>query len=152
MFYMPCFFQQVFPAFKVEYGLYNALIISVCGFMSTLVSGVIADRFETKERRMTKALVCIFGAVLAAPVTAACVLNTSNFHLSLFFMGLKFLVSEGWMAPSFTMIQSTVPSDQQGNIVSAVLFFLTIAGCLSTVLLGFVGNALGAAANPAIYG
>lgn len=49
-------------------------------------------------------------------------------------------------------MQATVPAEDQGNIVSAHLFYLTVIGCFSTVLLGQVANMLGALSNPAIYG
>jgi nitrate/nitrite transporter NarK len=46
VYYLPAFFQKCFPAFKVEYGLYNAAIVSIMGFISTLAGGLISDRFE----------------------------------------------------------------------------------------------------------
>lgn len=36
--------------------------------------------------------------------------------------------------------------------MSAYLFFLTVAGCASSVLVGYLSNWLGAASNPHIYG
>ena len=107
VYFLPSFFQKVYPAFKVQYGLYNALIIAGCGFMSTVLGGLISDRFE-KRSRLTKALVCMIGSGLAIPAIAACTLTTGNFYVSLFFMAFKYLVSECWMSPAITMMQSTV--------------------------------------------
>ena len=121
--------------FKVEYGLYNAMIVAGMGFLSTIVGGLLSDRFE-KKSRMTKSIICIAGSLLGLPAIMACTLITGNFYLSLFAMALKYLVSECWMSPAITMMQSTVPPEDQGNIVSAHLFYLTIVGCFSTVLLG----------------
>jgi len=151
VYFLPSFFQKVYPAFKTEYGLYSAMIIAGCGFLSTILGGLVSDRFERKSR-MTKAIVCIFGSLAAIPAIALCTLTTSNFYVSLLFMGLKYLLAECWMSPAITMMQTTVKPEQQGSIVSAHLFYMTIAGCFSTVLLGHVANVLGAAANPAIYG
>lgn len=107
VYFLPAFFQRNFPTFKVEYGLYNALIVSTMGFVSTLAGGLISDKFEEKSR-MTKALVCLVGSVLAIPAISFCVLNPTNFYRALFFMGVKFLVSECWMSPAITMMQNTV--------------------------------------------
>ena len=73
------------------------------GFLSTVLGGIISDRFE-KKSRMTKALVCIIGSALAIPAIAACVLTTNNFYLSLTMMALKYLLSECWMSPAITMM------------------------------------------------
>lgn len=75
-----------------------------------------------------------------------------GFYTSLFFLALKFLLTEGYMAPTITMMQATEKPERQGAVVSAYLCFLTIAGCFSSVLLGWLCHVLGAAANPHIYG
>lgn len=111
------------------------MIVAGMGFLSTIVGGLLSDRFE-KKSRMTKSIICIAGSLLGLPAIMACTLVTGNFYLSLFAMALKYLVSECWMSPAITMMQSTVPPEDQGNIVSAHLFYLTIVGCFSTVLLG----------------
>ena len=121
------------------------------GFLSTVAGGVISDRFE-KRSRMTKALVCLVGSALAIPAITFCVLNPTNFYRALFFMGIKFLVSECWMSPAITMMQNSVKPTEQGSIVSAHLFYMTAIGCLSTVVLGQMANLFGAINNPAVYG
>ena len=95
IYYLPAFFQQVYPAFKTEYSIYNALIVAILGFLSTLVAGIISDRFE-KKNRMTKAIVCMTGSLLAIPAIYACTIGTTNFYWALAFMGMKFFISEGW--------------------------------------------------------
>ena len=151
MYYLPAFMQQVYPAFKTQFGLYYALIVAGGGFLATLIGGLISDKYEQKNR-MTKALVCLVGSVLAIPTLSASVLTTTSFKFSMAAFALKTLVSENWVAPAVTMMQATVAPKKQGSIVSAHLFFLTVAGCTSAVSLGFIANWLGAAANPAIYG
>ena len=91
----------------MEYGFYNALIVSTMGFLSTVAGGLISDRFE-KRSRMTKSLVCLVGSALAIPAITCCVLNPVNFYRALFFMAIKFLVSECWMSPAITMMQNSV--------------------------------------------
>ena len=95
IYYLPAFFQQVWPAFKTEYSIYNAAIVAILGFLSTLIGGIISDKYE-KKNRMTKAIVCMTGSLLAIPAIWACTMGTSNFYLALAFMGLKFLISECW--------------------------------------------------------
>ena len=107
LYFLPSFFMKVYPAYKVQYGLYNSLIIASLGFCSTLLGGLISDRFE-KRNRLTKALVCMIGSGLAIPAIAACTLTTGSFYISLAAMAIKYLVSECWMSPAITMMQSTV--------------------------------------------
>lgn len=89
--------------FKTQYGLYAALIISCCGFMSTVIGGILSDKFE-KRSRMTKANICIAGSALAIPFLSLCVLTTNNFYLSLICMAIKYFLSENWMSPAITMM------------------------------------------------
>jgi len=119
----------------MEYGLYSAAIVASMGALSTILGGLLSDRFERRSR-MTKIYICSLGSLLAIPAIGLCVLNTSNFYLSLVAMGFKYLISECWMSPAITMMQSTVKPEEQGSIVSAHLFYLTVVGCFSTVLLG----------------
>lgn len=107
VYFLPSFFQKVYPLYKTEYGLYTSAIIAICGFMSTLMGGLLSDKFE-KKSRMTKSLICMIGSLLGLPAIAMCTLVTNNFYVSLFFMALKYLVAECWMSPAITMMQSTV--------------------------------------------
>lgn len=85
---------------------------------------------------MTKAYIGMWGSSIAIPVMAGCCLFQGvGFYTSLFFLGLRFLISEGFMAPTITMMQATVKPENQGSIVSAYLFFLTVSGCMSTIIL-----------------
>lgn len=127
------------------------MIVAGCGFMSTILGGLLSDRFE-KKSKMTKSYICMIGSLLGLPAIMACTLITGNFHLSLFAMAIKYFVAECWMSPAITMMQATVKPEDQGNIVSAHLFYLTVVGCISTVCLGQLANVFGAAANPAVYG
>ena len=83
--------------------MYNALIISLCGFMSTVLCGVLSDKFENKSR-MTKAYICMAGSAFAIPAIMACVLTTNNFYISLIALAIKYILSEGWMSPAITMM------------------------------------------------
>ena len=151
VYFLPSFFQKVYPLNKTEFGLYASVILALCGLLSSLIGGLISDKFE-KKSRMTKSLICIVGALIGLPAIAVCTLTTNNFYISIIFMALKYLVAESWMPPALTMMQATVKPEDQGNIVSASLFYLVVTGCFSTVLLGYVSNLLGAASNPIIYG
>lgn len=45
MYFMPVFFQFMYPHHKVEFASINALSLSVLGFISTVAGGLISDRF-----------------------------------------------------------------------------------------------------------
>uniref|UniRef100_A0A7S3CTB9 Major facilitator superfamily (MFS) profile domain-containing protein n=1 Tax=Strombidium rassoulzadegani TaxID=1082188 RepID=A0A7S3CTB9_9SPIT len=152
IYFLPSFYQQAFPDMKMQFGVINGLVQCLGGITSVMVSGIIGDRFE-KRNKMTKAYIGIFGSLIGAIAMAGCCLFEGvGFYTSLAFLAVKFVASEGFMAPTITMMQRTVSPENQGTIVSAYLFFLTMAGCISTVLVGQLANVLGAASNPWIYG
>lgn len=45
----------------------NGAALAICGFASSLLGGLISDRFE-KKNLMTKAWVCILGSLSAFPL------------------------------------------------------------------------------------
>jgi nitrate/nitrite transporter NarK len=111
VYFLPIFFQKVYPLHKTEYGLYASAILAICGLSSSLIGGLLSDRLE-KKSRMTKSLICIIGALIGLPAIAICTLTTNNFYVSIFFMAVKYLVAESWMPPAITMMQATVkPED-----------------------------------------
>ena len=103
VYYLPSFFLKNYPGFKAEYGLYSAALVASMGALSTILGGLMSDKFE-KKTRMTKAYICSIGSALAIPAIGLCVLNTSNFYLSLVAMAFKYLISECWMSPAITMM------------------------------------------------
>ena len=103
LYFAPSFFMRVYPEFKVAFGYQYALIMAICGFISSIVCGLISDKYE-KKSLMTKALVCIAGSVIGIPAIMSCTLVTNNFYWCLASIALKFIVSEGWLSPSITMM------------------------------------------------
>ena len=49
---------------------------------------------------------------------------------------LEYLFAECWSSPAITMLLNAISPDNKGFAVSAYLFFTTLAGTLSTFLLG----------------
>lgn len=134
------------------YAVLNGLIEGVGACISSISGGIISDRFESKNK-MTKAYLGMISSFIGIFTAFGISLFTgTNFYFSLFFLCLKFLFTECWMAPTITMMQSTVVPQMQGSIVSAYLFFLTFAGTLSAISIGSIANFFGATTNPWIYG
>lgn len=76
------------------------------------------------------------GALLALPVSIAAFAVTGNFWISITCLSLKYLLGENWLSPSITMIQNTTEPNKQASTLAALYFYLTIAGTLSTVVVG----------------
>ena len=100
--FLPVYFQQCFPTFKNEYAVSNAIILSTCGFLSSIIGGIISDKCE-KRSLMTKAYVCMIGNSIAFPLMAICCLQR-NFWVSMVGLALKVLVSGSWNSPTITMM------------------------------------------------
>jgi len=103
-YFLPAFYQQTYPSFMNSYGLINCLVQSVGGCIAVVMGGVLGDVFE-KKTKMAKAYVAIFGALLGIPMMAGCSYFAGMpFYWSMFFSALEFIVSEGWMASTITMM------------------------------------------------
>ena len=70
--YTPVFFLKNFPAFKSNYAFLNAIALICCGISSSLLGGIISDKFE-KKSYMTKANIIMIGNVLSIPLVAVAV-------------------------------------------------------------------------------
>lgn len=110
------------------------------------------DKLEKKYPK-AKSWLAIIGAAFSIPaIIGATFFEGTNFYISLAILAFKFVISEGYMAPTLAMMQRTVKPENQGNIVSAYLFFLTAAGCSATLLMSKFCKVFGAATNPMVYG
>ena len=122
------------------------------GFISIIACGILADKLE-KKYPMAKSWVPITGAFLAIPaIVGATFFEGTNFYISMALLALKFIVSEGFMAPTTAMMQRTVKPEIQGSIMSIYLCALTASGCISTILMARFCKIFGAATNPIMYG
>ena len=60
----------------------NCLIMTSCGLISTIISGILSDRFE-KKSYWTKAIIGMLGCGLSVPFMAFTTVGTSNFYLAM---------------------------------------------------------------------
>ena len=135
-----------------QFSTLNGLIQGLGGFISIIASGILADRLE-KRYPSIKSYIGIIGGALAIPaIIGATFFEGTNFYLSLAFLAFKFVISEGFMAPTIAMMQRTVKPEAQGSIVSAYLFFLTASGMTATIMMAKFCKIFGAASNPMVYG
>ena len=107
--YIPVFFQKVYPMYKSEYAIANALALAIFGFASSITGGIISDQFE-KKNLMSKAYICMFGSALAFPFVAISTCYQASFWLSFWMIAMKILVSGSWTSPCLTMMQNTTSS------------------------------------------
>ena len=145
-FFMPSYFGTVYKGTGIDqkklytdvYSVGNALVVSICGFASALLGGMICDKLEKKGYLLVKSQVAIWSALLGIPTIALCLLVQSNIYFSLTMLGLEYLVAECWISPVITMLVNTISPENKGFGVSAFLFLATMAGTLSTTLLGIL--------------
>ena len=73
-FFMPQYFFETYPDDRALFSTLNSILVAVCGLLSTLIGGIIADKYEKEGFYMTKAYVCIVCGALGIPTIAACLL------------------------------------------------------------------------------
>jgi MFS family permease len=137
---MPSYFKDNYGDYKLEYSIGNAVIVSACGFSSSIIGGYVSDKYEQKGIYMIKAYVCIFSGIFGIPTIMGCTLIRSNFWISISSLALEYLVAECWGAPNVTMILNTISAENKGFAVSGYIFCCTIAGTISTILLGWINK------------
>ena len=75
------------------------------GFTSTLMCGILATRLKKRSGGSAAAWISMIGAALAIPLMAGSVLFEGvGFNVSMALLALKFLVSEGYMASTVSMM------------------------------------------------
>jgi nitrate/nitrite transporter NarK len=97
------FFLRNYVSNRAEFAMFFSLIVLFGGFTSSIVGGIICDKFGT-GRPMMKSMVAIIGNMIAMPMFAAGVLCTNNFYFSISMMLFKYLFGEPWKSPAVTMI------------------------------------------------
>lgn len=138
------YFRQVFPDNQADYAVSQALITAVCGVVSGLVGGVLADwvssrvsNDDDKDAVGPKLWIPVVGSVLAAPAWYLAVHSDISFQLAMVWLAVEYLVAECWFGPTISVLQSTVGSKIGGTAQG--LFTVTGAiGNLAPTVLGFL--------------
>lgn len=100
--YLPVFFQKVFPLFKSEYSMINAFSLTLFGLSSSIIGGIISDKFE-KKSYMAKTALILFGNLFSIPLVILA-MSTNNFYLAISLMAVKILITGTYLSPSLTMM------------------------------------------------
>jgi predicted MFS family arabinose efflux permease len=140
--FIPVYFQQAFPECKSQFALVSALSLTVLGFGSSLMGGILSDKFE-KKSYMSKANIVIAGNVLALPMIAMACLS-GNFWVAMTGFALKVMVSGSYLAPAITMMQNSSGTANAGMVVSAYTFYSHIAQTIAPALFGALAKHYGA--------
>ena len=119
------------------YGTLNALAVLIGGFTSSLIAGIISDKYEPVNYR-TKSYVIVFQSMMAIPVCCIAFLTASSFGLSITFLFLEYLLAEGWMPAAVSMLMTVIDNRFKGVAVGIFLFFTTIAGTVAVSVDGLM--------------
>lgn len=103
MYFMPAFYQQVYPGFKLAFANLNALSLACMGFCSALLGGVISDKYSPKYP-MTNAWIGIVSSLLVIPCDILAFTTTGSFWVSISFLAAKYLAGECWGSPQLSMM------------------------------------------------
>ena len=75
MYYMPAFYQKVYPLFTNQFAFINALSLFFLGFISNVAGGIISDKYQSQNYSILSKI-CIFSSVTALPFAIAAFLIT----------------------------------------------------------------------------
>ena len=124
--------------------------MTVLGFGSSLVGGIISDKYE-KKSYMIKSYIIMAGNLLALPmISMACL--TGNFWIAMTGFALKVMVSGSYLAPAITMMQNSAGAGNAGMVVSVYTFYSNIVQTIAPALFGVLAKYYGAFDMPSVYG
>lgn len=150
--FIPTFFLRQYPGFKGQYAFLNALILTLCGFASNLLAGIIGDRFE-KKNYMTKGYITSLGSLLPVPFIVLALLGHGSFWLSMSCIAAFVLLSGGYHATAVTMIENVAKdSSENERMIGAWNLYTNICHSLSPIVFGAMATYWNAKSNPIIYG
>jgi MFS family permease len=102
----------------IQYGLWNAFSVAVGGFSSSMIAGIISDKFENRSYK-TKAYVAVVMSVNAIFTSMVLFLVSNSFGFSMTMVFLNSLLCEGWASPVMTMIQTVIPVEKKAAAIGA---------------------------------
>ena len=99
-----------------------------------------------------KALVGGLGALASFPFIFIAFTISNNFWISMVTYSVSYFPGEMWLGPAFAMVQTMFPSQIIGTGTAIFGFTGGIAGALSNILLGALGDYFKTDENPNISG
>ena len=109
VFFLPAFFMKTYPAYKLQYAALNALALTVCGFSSNLLAGIIGDKYE-KRNPMTKGWITCLSCLLTVPLMAIITGSHGNFWVAMAANAAGIFCAGSYHSTAVTMIQNSVSS------------------------------------------
>ena len=146
-YYFPAFMLMTYPAYKTQFASLAALCTLSCGLFAAISGGVIAEKIGHKDPR-NYSRICWIGAAVAWPCAMLMVLTTNNFWLSIAMLFARYAFGENYWSPNLYMIQKSCKPSEFGSYIGAYQFFNIIAGCISTIGVGFLVNNMGFGQTP----
>jgi hypothetical protein len=125
----------------IQYGLWNAFSVSVGGFGSSMIAGYISDKYE-KRNLMTKALVAAIMSFNSIFTCMLLFLVTGSFAFSMSMVFVTYLFGEGWLAPTFAMIQTVIDVQYKGAAIGVFQFATAMSGTMALVTVGSIISGL----------
>ena len=133
------FFEKEFPNYQTEFSIINALTILILGVSASYTGGYVSDLYAGTKPQM-KALVGGLGAVVSFPFIIIAFTLSNNFWVSMISYLVSYFPGEMWLGPAFAMVQTMFPSQIIGTATAVFGFTGGIAGALSNILLGALGD------------
>ena len=117
-YYIPAYFLGTYPQYRAQFSYVFAGIVAFCGLSSSILGGVLSDKFKTKSHK-AYSWISIGGAAIAWPFQLLACLCTNNFWLAMCGTAGKYLFGENFWGPNIAMISNSCPRNKLGNYVSA---------------------------------
>ena len=130
------YFKESFPTSSSLYAVLNALVVSVCGGVSGIGGGVLAD--EINKKGYSRLLVPVAGSVLGA-ITFAGVMHAATFNAAMAWLAASYLGAECWFGPTISVLQSSVPAERGGTAQG----LFTLTGAVANLAPAVLGGVLG---------
>lgn len=122
---------------ETQYSLINSITLTIGGFSGNLLAGYIADKYDRVNLR-AKSYVASIECMIGVPICLMLFLTQFSFSLSCFLLFLKYLLSDGWLAPCLAMIQSIVEVKFKSIAIGGLYLCFSYTTAISSMLTGYL--------------
>jgi len=144
--WLPAFYQRSHDLTLIEIGNTMGIVLAITGPLGMFCGGWLADRLG--QGGTSRIMYLLAGISLLEIVTAALMLLTPSFQVSILWMFIWGLTTVAWAAPCFTLSQNLAPIHGKATSMAVLNVFNNIIGYgLGPVITGGISTGIGAIAG-----
>jgi hypothetical protein len=109
----------------------------VGGFGGNLLSGFIADKYESVNNR-SKSFVATAACLINIPICLCLFLTQFSFYFAMTLLFLKYVFADGWLAPCLAIIQTIIEVKYKAVAIGGLYLSFSYISAISSMVTGYL--------------